>query len=41
MTDRDALCTYAATLLKRDDIAFVDLRSASNNCFLCRIVATP
>lgn len=28
---------YARTLLARDDIAFVDVRSASNNCFLCRI----
>lgn len=34
---RDQLIRYASTLLDRDDIAFVDLRSASNNCFLCRI----
>ncbi|WP_421704599.1 DUF1203 domain-containing protein [Aliiroseovarius sp.] len=39
VTPRDALADYAAQLLARDDIAFVDLRSASNNCFLCRIKA--
>jgi hypothetical protein len=27
----------AASLLARPDIAFVDLRSASNNCFQCRV----
>ena len=32
------LADYAAELLKRDDIAFVDVRSARNNCFQCRIV---
>jgi Protein of unknown function (DUF1203) len=37
VTPRADLTTYAAHLLERDDIAFVDLRSASNNCFLCRI----
>ncbi|MDR7125063.1 DUF1203 domain-containing protein [Pseudotabrizicola sp. 4114] len=28
---------YAAALLTRPEIAFVDVRSARNNCFLCRI----
>ena len=32
------IADYARTLLARDDIAFVDVRSASNNCFQCRIV---
>lgn len=30
---------YAAELLARDEIAFVDVRSASNNCFLTRITS--
>ncbi|MGB0902975.1 DUF1203 domain-containing protein [Halocynthiibacter sp.] len=29
---------YAETLLKRDDVAFVDIRSSRNNCFLTRVV---
>jgi hypothetical protein len=29
----------AEALLSRSDIAFVDVRSASNNCYQCRIVA--
>ena len=37
VTPRAALTDYAADVLRRPDIAFVDLRSASNNCFLCRI----
>ncbi|MBE1283960.1 MAG: DUF1203 domain-containing protein [Rhodobacteraceae bacterium] len=37
VTPRVDLTVYAAHLLERPDIAFVDLRSASNNCFLCRI----
>ncbi|ATG34922.1 hypothetical protein PhaeoP23_00759 [Phaeobacter piscinae] len=37
VTPRTELTAYAEELLSRDDIAFVDLRSASNNCFLCRI----
>ena len=32
------VAAYAETLLARDDIAFVDVRSARNNCFQCRIV---
>lgn len=28
---------YAEALLKRSDVAFVDVRSARNNCFLLRI----
>ncbi|MFS4582519.1 DUF1203 domain-containing protein [Phaeobacter sp. C3_T13_0] len=34
---RAKLTDYAAELLARPEVAFVDLRSASNNCFLCRI----
>ncbi|MBO9472658.1 DUF1203 domain-containing protein [Shimia sp. R10_1] len=37
VTPTAEISAYAATLLARDDIAFVDVRSASNNCFLCRI----
>jgi hypothetical protein len=37
VTPTAEISTYAASLLARDDIAFVDVRSASNNCFLCRI----
>lgn len=34
---REDLLDYAASLLTREDIAFVDVRSARNNCFQCRI----
>ncbi len=34
------IAAYAESLLVRDDIAFVDVRSASNNCFLCRVKPT-
>ena len=37
VTPRADIATYAATLLARDDIAFVDVRSARNNCFQARI----
>ncbi|MBO9479031.1 DUF1203 domain-containing protein [Shimia sp. R11_0] len=37
ITPTAEISAYAASLLARDDIAFVDVRSASNNCFLCRI----
>ncbi|WP_298858012.1 DUF1203 domain-containing protein [uncultured Sulfitobacter sp.] len=33
----EAITTYAAALLERPEIAFFDVRSASNNCFLTRI----
>lgn len=35
---RDEVSGYAAELLMRDDISFVDVRSARNNCFQVRIV---
>lgn len=35
---RDQIETYAASLLARDEIRFVDVRSARNNCFQARIV---
>lgn len=38
ITPRDAVAAYAASLLDRDDVAYVDVRSARNNCFLTRIV---
>ena len=34
VTEVDAYCE---DLLKREEIAFVDLRSAANNCFICRV----
>ena len=34
---REAIADHAANLLDRDDIAFVDVRSARNNCFQLRI----
>jgi hypothetical protein len=34
------LSAYAADLLARDEIAFVDVRSASNNCFMTRITSS-
>lgn len=37
VTPTTDIASYAETLLARDDITFVDVRSASNNCFLCRI----
>ncbi len=32
------IAAYASDLLARDDIAFVDVRSARNNCYQARIV---
>ena len=32
---------YAATVLANPKIAFVDVRSAANNCYHCRIKRTP
>ena len=37
VTPSEGIMDYAETLLARDDIAFVDVRSASNNCYHCRI----
>jgi hypothetical protein len=33
----DRIAEAAATLLAREDVAFVHVRSATNNCFQCRI----
>ena len=38
ITDPTQIQNYAEGLLDRPDIAFVDVRSARNNCFLTRIV---
>jgi len=35
---KDAVVAYAADLLERADISFVDARSSRNNCFQARIV---
>ena len=37
ITPQDEVRSYAETLLSRPDVAYVDLRSARNNCFLARI----
>ena len=37
VTPKDQVAEYAAELLVRDGVAFVDLRSARNNCFQIRI----
>ena len=38
VTPASAVESYAAHLLARPEIAYVDVRSARNNCFLTRIV---
>lgn len=37
ITPRADIESYSAHLLERDDVAFVDLRSARNNCWQARI----
>ena len=37
VTPTDQIVDYCAQLLARDDISFVHIRSASNNCFHCRV----
>jgi len=39
ITATDEIESYADELLKRADVAFVDLRSASNNCWQARLTA--
>ncbi|WP_274628646.1 DUF1203 domain-containing protein [Arvimicrobium flavum] len=41
VTPTAEILAYAANLLERDDIAYVHMRSARNNCFQCRIESTP
>lgn len=36
----EGIAAYAGALLARNEIAFVDVRSASNNCFMTRITAS-
>ncbi|CAM3414328.1 DUF1203 domain-containing protein [Paracoccus nototheniae] len=36
----EEISTYAAEVLERSEISFVDVRSARNNCFQLRIVRT-
>ncbi len=38
ITPASDISSYASALLSRDDIAFVDVRSARNNCYQLRIV---
>ncbi|MER8765724.1 MULTISPECIES: DUF1203 domain-containing protein [unclassified Mesorhizobium] len=37
VTPTDAIAARAETLFERDDIAYVHIRSARNNCYQCRI----
>ncbi|WP_313605367.1 DUF1203 domain-containing protein [Rhizobium sp.] len=37
VTPTDAIAERAASLLERDEIAYVHVRSARNNCYQCRI----
>lgn len=39
ITPANKLADYAQTVLSRDDVTYVDVRSARNNCFQTRIVA--
>ena len=39
VTPREEVAAYAEDLLADDRIAFVDVRSARNNCFQCRITS--
>ncbi|MEL6681406.1 MAG: DUF1203 domain-containing protein [Pseudomonadota bacterium] len=41
ITPKAQVPDYAAQLFGRKDVAYVDVRSARNNCFLTRIVETP
>lgn len=38
ITAKEDITDYATELLTHDHIAFVDVRSAKNNCFLARII---
>ncbi|MCF2904877.1 DUF1203 domain-containing protein [Octadecabacter sp. CECT 8868] len=40
VTPAQDLEDYAMTLFERDDVAFVDVRSAVNNCWLARITGS-
>ena len=40
VTPSDQIAEYASALFERDAVAYVDVRSARNNCFLTRIVQT-
>lgn len=37
VTPTEEIAAYAGVLLTKPDVAFVDVRSARNNCFQCRI----
>ena len=39
ITPTDQVAGYADELLGREDVAFVDLRSAQNNCWQARLIA--
>ncbi|MDJ0630250.1 MAG: DUF1203 domain-containing protein [Rhodobacter sp.] len=41
VVDRDRVAKYAAEVLSRGDVAYVDVRSARNNCFQTRITLAP
>lgn len=37
VTPSDEIADYAARLLEREDVAYLHMRSARNNCYQCRI----
>ena len=37
VTPTGQIARYAASLLERPEVAFVDIRSARNNCYQCRV----
>lgn len=37
VTPKQHICTRAHELLQREDVAYLHLRSAKNNCYQCRI----
>lgn len=41
ITPKAQVADYARQLFEQDTVAYVDVRSARNNCFLTRIVQTP
>ncbi|GFE64028.1 DUF1203 domain-containing protein [Litoreibacter roseus] len=38
ITPKDEITDYARTLFDREDVTYIDVRSARNNCFLTRII---
>ena len=41
IVETDQIPEYARALLRNNNVAFVDIRSATNNCFQCRVQRSP